>query len=38
MKAAICRRYGPPERVTIEDIPAPHPAPARCWSRFRLPA
>jgi len=27
MKAAICRRYGPPESVTIADVPAPHPGP-----------
>jgi NADPH:quinone reductase-like Zn-dependent oxidoreductase len=27
MKAAICRRYGPPSAVTIADIPAPQPGP-----------
>jgi NADPH:quinone reductase-like Zn-dependent oxidoreductase len=27
MKAAVCRRYGSPERVTIEDMPDPHPGP-----------
>jgi len=27
MKAAICRRYGPPAAVTIADIPAPVPGP-----------
>jgi NADPH:quinone reductase-like Zn-dependent oxidoreductase len=27
MKAAICRRYGPPESVTIMEIPAPSPGP-----------
>jgi len=27
MKAAICRRYGPPSRVTVEEIPAPRPGP-----------
>lgn len=27
MKAAICRRYGPPAVVTLEEIPNPQPAP-----------
>lgn len=27
MKAAICRRYGPPSTVTIADVPAPLPGP-----------
>lgn len=27
MKAAICRRYGPPANVTLEEIPSPTPQP-----------
>lgn len=27
MKAAVCRRYGPPEAVTIETLPEPQPGP-----------
>ncbi len=27
MKAAICRRYGPPTSVTIEELPSPTPGP-----------
>lgn len=27
MKAALCRRYGPPDCITIEELPAPQPGP-----------
>ena len=36
MKAATVRRYGPPEVVTIEDLPAPQPTPAEL--RIRVTA
>src|SRR5215467_4692311 len=25
MKAAVCRRYGPPDAVAVEEVPAPRP-------------
>ena len=27
MRAALCRRYGPPARVTLEEVPSPVPGP-----------
>lgn len=35
MKAAVYRRYGPPERVRIEDVPIPEPAPGEVRIRVR---
>src|SRR5439155_3622174 len=27
MKAVLCKQYGPPESLVVEDVAAPHPAP-----------
>jgi NADPH2:quinone reductase len=27
MKAVLCKRYGPPESLTFEELPTPHPGP-----------
>ncbi|MCI0347053.1 MAG: NADPH:quinone oxidoreductase family protein, partial [Chloroflexi bacterium] len=27
MKAVLCRRYGPPESLVVEDVPSPRPSP-----------
>ena len=35
MKAAICRRYGPPENVRIEDVPTPQPKAGEVLVRVR---
>ena len=37
MKAAMCRRYGPPSSVTIEEVAQPLPALEKFWWPLRLP-
>ena len=29
MKAVVCRQFGPPESLTIEDMPSPRPGPGQ---------
>jgi NADPH:quinone reductase len=29
MKAILCRKYGPPESLTVEDVPSPRPGPGQ---------
>lgn len=35
MKAAICRRYGPPDTVVIREVPRPEPGPGQVLIRNR---
>jgi NADPH:quinone reductase-like Zn-dependent oxidoreductase len=35
MKAAVYRRYGPPDVIRIEDVPRPHPGPNELLVRVR---
>ena len=29
MKAVVCRQFGPPESLTIEELPSPRPGPGQ---------
>jgi NADPH:quinone reductase-like Zn-dependent oxidoreductase len=31
MKAIIFDHYGPPEDLTLQEVPPPVPRPTRCW-------
>ena len=31
MRAAVCKEYGEPETVTVEELPSPCPTPGRWW-------
>ncbi len=35
MRAAICRRYGPPDAVTVGDVPKPVPRDGEVLVRVR---
>jgi NADPH:quinone reductase len=38
MKAVVARRYGPPEVLTVDDIPVPRPGPGQIQVRIRAAA
>lgn len=33
MRAVVLREFGPPARLTIEDVPEPHPGPGQVGVR-----
>ena len=35
MRAAVCRRYGPPDAVTVTDVPRPEPGDDEILVRVR---
>ena len=36
MKAVLCKEFGPPETLIVEDIPSPEPGPGR-WFLMCMP-
>jgi NADPH:quinone reductase len=38
MRAAMCRAYGPPDTVTVEDVPSPEPGPGQVLVDVRAAA
>ena len=33
MKAVVCKEFGPPEKLVIEEVEGPHPGPGRSADR-----